>query len=109
MQRLTIIHNVTCVYIKYAMISKQSFNEVNGFGINEKGLHTSIDFCLKQIVRGKQIVLNPIVQFNIEELTDADKENEEIFMEKWEKEYKQGDKYFSPNLSKSDTGLSFNI
>ena len=109
MQRLIIIHNVSCVYFKYAMISKKSFNEVNGFDILEKGIQTSIDFCLKQIENKKQIVLNPIISMKVEKLADTQTENEEKFIKKWKKQYEVGDRYFSPNLSKKDTGLSFNI
>lgn len=109
MQRLTIIHNVTCSYIKYAMISKKAFQEVNGFDVKENGIYTSIDFCLKQIENGKQIVLNPIIAIKVKPLSDVQKVNEQIFMQKWKKQYEIGDRYFSPNLSKKDTGLSFNV
>lgn len=109
MQRLTIIHNVTCTYIKYAMISKKAFEEVKGFNEKEEGILTSIDFCLKQIENSKQIVLNPIVAIKVLKLSDTKKENEIEFIKKWKQKYEIGDRYFSPNLSKSDTGLSFNI
>ena len=29
--------------------------------------------------------------------------------EKWNKHYELGDRFFSPNLSKKDTGLSFEV
>lgn len=109
MQRLTIIHNVTCSYIKYALISKKAFEEVRGFDISEKGIYMSIDFCLKQIENKKQIVLNPIIAIKVKELLNTEKDNEERFIKKWKKQYEIGDRYFSPNLSKNDTNLSFNI
>ena len=111
MQRLTIIHNVTCVYTKYAMIDKKQFESVKGFDAKEKGIYNHIDFCLKQIENNKQIIINPIIAIKIKELKDANKDvqNEEEFIKKWEKEYEKGDIYFSPNLSKSNTGLSLNI
>lgn len=109
MQRLLIIHNVTCTYIKYAMISKKAYEEVNEFDIKEEGLNASIDFCLKQIENKKQIVLNPNISIKVKCLSDIEKQNEEEFIKKWKNEYEIGDKFFSPNLSKKDTGLSFNI
>lgn len=109
MQRLLIIHNVTCTYIKYAMISKKAYEEVNKFDIKEEGLNTSIDFCLKQIENKKQIVINPNISIKVKCLSDIEKQNEEEFIKKWKNEYEIGDKFFSPNLSKKDTGLSFNI
>ena len=110
MQRLTIIHNVSCVYIKYAMISKKAFEEVNGFDEKEEGIFASIDFCLKQLEKEKQVVINPIISIKVRELSDVEKVNkQEEFIKKWEKQYQRGDIYFSPNLSKTNTGLSFNI
>lgn len=109
MQRLLIIHNVTCTYIKYAMISKKAYEEVNKFDIKEEGLNASIDFCLKQIENKKQIVINPNISIKVKCLSDIEKQNEEEFIKKWKNEYEIGDKFFSPNLSKKDTGLSFNI
>lgn len=110
MQRLTIIHNVSCVYIKYAMISKKAYEEVNGFDEKEKGIFASIDFCLKQLEKKKQVILNPIIAIKIKKLSDVEKiDEQEKFIDKWKDQYKKGDIYFSPNLSKADTGLSFNI
>ena len=109
MQRLLIIHNVTCTYIKYAMISKKAYEEVNMFDDKEEGLNVSIDFCLKQIEKQKQIVLNPNISIKVKGLLDIEKQNEEEFLKKWKTQYEIGDKFFSPNLSKKDTGLSFNI
>ena len=109
MQRLLIIHNVTCAYIKYTMISKKAYEEVNGFDEMEKGLNASIDFCLKQIENKKQIVLNPTIAIKVKKLSDIEKQNEEEFIKKWKNQYEIGDKFFSPNLSKKDTGVSFNI
>lgn len=109
MQRLTIIHNVTCSYIKYSLVSKKAFEEVNGFDINEKGIYTSIDFCLKQIENKKQIILNPVIAIKVKELSDIQKDNEVAFIKKWNRQYETGDRYFNPNLSKKDTNLSFNV
>lgn len=109
MQRLLIIHNVSCVYTKYAMIDKKAYMDVKGFDNKEKGLLTSIDFCLKQIENKKQIVMNPIVSIKVKQLSNIQKENEDEFIKKWEKQYEIGDRYFSPNLSKTDTSLSFNV
>ena len=110
MQRLLIIHNISCVYYKYSLISKKAYTEVNGFDISKKGILTSLDFCLKQLENNKQIVINPIISIKVLKLKDNYLEgNKDEFIKKWKKQYEIGDKYFSPNLSKKDTGLSFNI
>ena len=111
MQRLLIIHNVECVYIKYAMIDKEIFEQIGGFTEEFSGLLKSIDICAKIITKGKQVVINPIISICVKQLDDIEKEkNQEIKLkEKWKELYKKGDIYFSPNLSKTDTGLSINI
>lgn len=111
MQRLTIIHNVSCVLTKYAMIRKKYYLEVNGFEEKYKGITKDIDFCLKLLNNKKQVVMNPIISFKVKRL-DIEKEEEvteKEFLEKWKKEYEKGDIYYSPNLSKNNTGLSIKI
>lgn len=113
MQRLTIIHNVSCVYYKYSMISKKQFEKLDwiDLDIDENDLLTSIEICLKQLESNKQVVINPTISIKTEKLEkkELSKDKEDAFIKRWDKQYKNGDKYFSPNLSKNDTGLSFNI
>ena len=110
MQRLLIIHNVSCAYYRYSLISKKLYDSANGFDKSVEGILTSIDYSLKQLENNKQIVLNPIVTFKVSKLKDNElKGNAEEFINKWKEQYEKGDRYFSPNLSKNDTGLSFNI
>lgn len=111
MQRLTIIHNVMIVLTRYSIIKKSDFIDVNGFEEDYKGITKDIDYCLKLLNNKKQVVLNPIISFEINPL-EIQKDNEETekkFLKKWEKQYEKGDIYYSPNLSKSNTGVSLNI
>ena len=111
MQRLLIIHNLTCSYTKYAMINKKLFEKVGGFATEYIGELASIDYSLKMQELGKQVVINPIVTFCVDKLSDAAQLKEQIepFKKKWEKYYRQGDRFFSPNLSKKHTGLAIKI
>ena len=109
MQRLLIIHNVTCVYIKYAMIDKEVFNKIGGFTNEFNGLAVSIDTCLKMLQQEKQVVINPIISICVKQLNQTEKKEEEKFQNKWKEMYEKGDVYFSPNLSKTNTGLSLNV
>lgn len=111
MQRLLIIHNVSCVYVKYAMIDKDVFMQIGGFTNEYTGLAVSIDTCLKILASGKQVVINPIISIKVNGLNQADKskKDEEKLLNKWRDAYKKGDIYFSPNLSKTNTGLSINV
>lgn len=111
MQRLLIIHNVSCVYTPYAMINKEIFKQVGGFDPQLAGRVASIDFCLKILQMNKQVVLNPIIAFQVTKLKekDVDEKQAQVLQEKWKTTYEQGDRYFSPNLSKKNTGLSLKI
>lgn len=109
MQRLLIIHNVMCVYAKYAMIDKAVFEKIKGFTTEYKELAVSIDTCLKILQQKKQVVINPIISICVKKLNQTDKIDEEKFQKHWTNMYKRGDIYFSPNLSKNNTGLSINI
>lgn len=111
MQRLLIIHNVSSVYIKYAMIDKEIFNSIGRFSNKFKGLATSVDTCLNMISKEKQVVLNPIVTICVKGLNQIEKneDDENQIKNKWSKFYEKGDIYYSPNLSKTNTGLSINV
>ena len=111
MQRLSIIHNVSCVYFKYAMIDKKVFLDINKFDEQYEGLASSIDISFKILSNKKQVVINPQVSICVEKLSDTEKteEQEEKIKNKWNEMYEKGDIYFSPNLSKKDRFLSLNI
>ena len=112
MQRLSIIHNVSSVYIKYAMIDSKTFKELGKFTTTYKNILESIEFGIKAINSKKQIVLNPNVCMCVEELNDINKpgkEEEEEFVQKWKEIYKQGDRFLSPNISCKDTNISLKI
>lgn len=111
MQRLLIIHNVSCVYVKYAMIDKDTFMQIGEFTDEFRGLAQSIDTCLKILASGKQVVINPIISFEVKNIWQTEKipSEETKIQKKWQNMYEKGDIYFSPNLSKTNTGLSLNV
>ena len=111
MQRLLIIHNVSCVYTKYAMIDRDTFMQIGEFTDEFTGLLVSIDTCLKILASGKQVVINPIISICVKKLNENQKieSEQEKIKKKWKEFYEKGDIYFSPNLSKNNTGLSINI
>lgn len=111
MQRLLIIHNMSAVYAKYAMIDKEDFINYGKFTSDFTGINVSIDICLNLLSHHKQVVINPIVSFKVKKLRDIskDEKEEEKFINKWKEIYNKGDIYYSPNLSKTNTGLSLNI
>lgn len=111
MQRLMIIHNVSCVYYKYSLINSKTFKKFGGFDTKKEGIAISIDLCLNILSINNQVILNPIISFLVDRLEDDFKNDimEKNILEKWNVFYKTGDIYFSPNLSKKSTGLYINI
>ena len=110
MQRLSIIHNLSCTYFKYAMINKENFLRVGGFSQEYQDLEASVDISLKMLSNEKQIVINPQVSFCVNELEETkNTEEDQKLKNKWKKEYEKGDIYFSPNLSKTQTNIAIKI
>lgn len=110
MQRLSIIHNLSCTYFKYAMINKENFLKVGGFSPEYQGLEASIDISLKMLSKEKQIVINPQISFCVNKLEETkNTEKDKKLKDKWKKEYEKEDIYFSPNLSKTQTSITIKI
>lgn len=84
---------------------------MGGFDENYEGLLTSLDICLKMLKNKQQIVINPLIEFEVTALNEAYKKQEQEikFQEQWKQEFEKGDRFFSPNLSKTNTFLSINI
>ena len=112
MQRLSIIHNVSCVYAKYTMINTKLFIELGKFSTKYNNLLESIEVSIKALDDQKQIVLNPNIAICVQKLNNIDKpekDEQDKFIEKWKEIYNQGDRFFSPNLSSTNTNISFKI
>lgn len=101
MQRLKIIHNVSAVYYKYAMIDKKAFAQIPEIDFRKNELWTSIDLCLKLQKMQKQVVMNPLVEICVNEIPQNNTIEPAIEIPE--------DPYFSPNLSKKTTYLSINL
>lgn len=107
MARLKIIHNVSAVTLKYSLIKKSEYNNVNGFDSEFNGMAQNVDFCLKCINNKKNIVLNPITEVGIKSLDEKEsntEENEKI-MKKWEKDIKN-DRFYNKNLRTDTLNIS---
>ncbi len=111
MQRLKIIHNVSAVYYRYAMINTKVCQTCGNLNNYYKGLLTSLDICLKMLENNKQIVINPLVEFEVKSLREdyKNQEQEIQFKKEWKHQLEIGDKFYSPNLSKENTGLSIHV
>lgn len=70
-----------------------------------------VSFLLKILNNKKQVIINPIISICVNKIDNSEKiqNEEEKVQNKWKDMYKKGDIYFSPNLSKNNTGLSLNI
>ncbi len=108
MARLFIIHNVSAIVCKYAMIKREYFEKVNGFDKEFEGLPMYIDLSLKLRELDKQIIVNPIVEFCVEDLLNYNFDGNKIeeFTNKWNKVLSHTDPYFNPNLRTDRTNFS---
>lgn len=109
MARNNIIQNYNVISNKLMMISRDNYNEMNGFDESLSNLCSNIDFCLKIRNNGKQVVMNPLTvakdkkirKIKTENFKDIrHSENFEVFEERWAKIYKSNDIYYSPNFEK---------
>ena len=107
MARLKIIHNVSAVCLKYSLIKKEEYLNVNGFSYKDFSLAQYIDFCLKCVNNQKNVVLNPLVEIGIKDLIDVENTTEELenINNKWQKDI-MNDRYYNENLKRDSLNIS---
>lgn len=107
--RIMIQQNVSAVTGALIGISKETFEEVNGFDETFPIAYNDVDLCLKILDTGKLITYNPYIEAyhfesksrgyeDTEEKQKRLKREEKKLKNKWEKYFKYTDKYYNPNL-----------
>lgn len=107
--RIMIQQNCSCVTGALLGISKNTFEQVNGFDESFPIAYNDVDLCLKILDMGKLITYNPyIVAYHFESMSrgydDTEEKKQRLEGEsdrlksKWVKYFSVTDKYFSPNL-----------
>lgn len=114
--RLVAIQNYLAVTAACLMIRKEVFAEVGGFDENLKLAFNDVDLCLKIFQKGYRIVWIPYAElYHYESATRGyDKTDEQKLkfqqettycLRKWSKVFSEGDPYFNPNLSLTETNF----
>ena len=109
MGRIMIQQNVSAVTGALLGISKKVFEQVKGFDESFPIAYNDVDLCLKILDLGKLITYNPYIEaYHFESQTRGYDDTEEKLQrlnkeeikikDKWDKYFKNTDKYFSPNL-----------
>lgn len=113
--RIMIQQNVMAVSGELIGISKNIFNQINGFNEDLLYEYSNIDLCLKIIEIGKFVIYNPyIVACSYSDLQDNLKNSnlkekqEKILKKKWNKYFEREDKYFNKNFLKNVSNMRIN-
>lgn len=111
--RIMIQQNVIAVSSELLGISKKLFKSINGFDEKLSDKYKDVDFCLKLNEIGKLVVYNPYIEAytskSIQNNDEAYFTSEETkIKDKWEKYFKNEDKYFNPNFRKDVPNMRIN-
>lgn len=115
--RIICAQDYTAVTAACMMTRRSVYEAVEGLSEDFKVAFNDIDYCMKVRALGKLVVYNPAVElYHYEsksrglEDTPAKVErfNSEVarFIDKWNKELKQGDPYYNPNLTLDKANFS---
>lgn len=107
--RIMIQQNVSSVTGALLGISKETFEQINGFDEEFPMAYNDVDLCLKVLETGKLVTYNPYIEaYHLEsqsrgydntiEKAERLSEDERRIKEKWKKYFSKTDKYYSPNL-----------
>lgn len=110
--RIMIQQNVMAISSQLIGVSKKLFEKVNGFDFDYKDGYSDVDFCLKINDMDKLVVYNPyIVGYDNETIKlkeNGNKGSNEEFLKKWNKYFKEEDRYFNPNFRKDVSNMRIN-
>ncbi|MHB9161446.1 MAG: glycosyltransferase, partial [Nitrosotalea sp.] len=98
-----VIRNCSVVTGACMMVKKRIFEELGGWDERLAISYNDIDFCLRVSSKGYSIIYTPFSKlYHFEAATRGTlhpKEDEDYFIQKWEKLLLQGDRYYNCNLS----------
>jgi len=111
------VRNVSAVTGACLMIKKEIFEKVNGFDPDLKIAYGDVDLCLRVLSLGYSVLINPYSRLyhyegmsrgknHLNESTHP-KEDEILFLKRWENFILDGDPYYNPHLS--STVLSYEV
>ena len=115
--RAMVAQDYSAVTAAVMLVKKSVYEEAGGLDETFAVAFNDIDFCLRVRETGKLVVYNPYACFHHYESKSRGKDttiekNErymqenQTFLERWDKYYKNGDPYYNKNLSKTRTDFS---
>jgi len=96
------------------MVSRDKFDEINGFDEELAVVGNDVDFCLRLLDLGYRNIWTPLCALihheSISRKTSVPKENERAMWKRWSTRFMAGDPYYNPQLSaeKGDFTLQVN-
>ncbi|MDP2126477.1 MAG: glycosyltransferase [Pseudohongiella sp.] len=96
------------------MVSREKFEEINGFDEELAVVGNDVDLCLRLLEKGYRNIWTPLCHLihheSISRKTSVPKEDEKAMWLRWGKRFIAGDDYYNPNLSadKGDFTLQVN-
>ncbi|SHK15575.1 glycosyltransferase family 2 protein [Hespellia stercorisuis] len=108
--RIVCAQEYSAVTAACMMVSKEVFEQVQGFDEKLAVAYNDIDFCLRVGAAGKRVVYNPFAEFyhyesksrgaddTVENKARFEQE-ESYFLDRWKNLIEQGDPYYNPNLT----------
>lgn len=96
------------------MVSRDKFEEINGFDEELAVVGNDVDLCLRLLAKGYRNIWTPLCNLihheSISRKTSVPKEDEKAMWQRWGKRFIAGDDYYNPNLSadKGDFSLQVN-
>lgn len=112
--RIMIQQNVMAVSGELIGISKNIFNQIDGFDEELSYEFSNVDLCFKIIEIGKSVIYNPyVVACSYSDLQDNKNINlkekqEEMIKKKWNKYFEKEDRYFNKNFLKNVSNMRIN-
>ncbi|MDE2588695.1 MAG: glycosyltransferase, partial [Patescibacteria group bacterium] len=97
------VRNCSAVTAACMLVKKSIFTMVGGFDENIAVAYSDVDFCLKILEKGYQIIYTPYAKlYHYESAsrgTLSPREDGKKFNHKWNSFMRKGDPYYNPNLS----------
>lgn len=96
------------------MVSREKFEEINGFDEELAIVGNDVDLCLRLLDKGYRNIWTPLCHLihheSISRKTSVPKADEKAMWQRWSKRFIAGDEYYNPNLSadKGDFSLQVN-